>query len=89
MASKQQNRLRDQRKKDGWKVIKIINTSESGLPDLLCLKNGVAQWVEAKEDNDTVKPLQIHKMKQLCRIGFGCFVNETPFLEWLQGQSSE
>lgn len=61
---------------DGWFVINLIKTSKNGIPDLLCLKNGKAVFIECKEKNDTVKPLQEFRIKQLKEMGFEAYVNK-------------
>jgi len=61
---------------DGWFVVNLIKTSKNGIPDLLCLKDGKAVFIECKEKNDTVKPLQEFRIKQLNEIGFEAYVNK-------------
>lgn len=61
---------------DGWFVINLIKTSKNGIPDLLCLKDGKAVFIECKEKNDTVKPLQEYRIKQLKEMGFEAYVNK-------------
>lgn len=61
---------------DGWFVVNLIKTSKNGIPDLLCLKDGKAVFIECKEKNDTVKPLQEYRIKQLKEMGFEAYVNK-------------
>lgn len=61
---------------DGWFVVNLIKTSKNGIPDLLCLKDGKAVFIECKEKNDTVKPLQEFRIKQLNEMGFEAYVNK-------------
>lgn len=61
---------------DGWFVVNLIKTSKNGIPDLLCLKDGKAVFIECKEKNDTVKPLQEFRIKQLKEMGFEAYVNK-------------
>ena len=63
---------------DGWFVVNLIKTSKNGIPDLLCLKDGKAVFIECKEKNDTVKPLQEYRIKQLKEMGFEAYVNKNP-----------
>ena len=59
--------------KDGFLVLKNIRLNKSGFPDLQCLKDGVTVWIEVKEDNDTLKPLQKKRIDELISIGFDAF----------------
>jgi Holliday junction resolvase len=70
MASNFQNKLIRQLKNDGWLVVKTIRLGENGFPDLFCFRNGVAMFIESKEANDTLKPLQQHRIDQLIKQGF-------------------
>jgi Holliday junction resolvase len=61
---------------DGWLVVNLIKTSKNGIPDLLCLRNGVAKFIECKEKNDSVKPLQQYRIDQLIGMGFEAIVDK-------------
>jgi len=76
MASKFQTKTIKRLKAKGWKVLKIIRLNESGYPDLLALRNGEAIWIECKEANDTLKPLQSFRIKELKENGFNAFVEQ-------------
>lgn len=54
----------------GYKVLKIIRLNENGYPDLMCLKEGNTIWVESKEENDFLKPLQKKRIDELRKNGF-------------------
>lgn len=70
MASKFQTKLINKYKADGCIVLNLIRLSSSGYPDLLILKDGKAKFIECKEGNDTLKPLQRLRIKQLREQGF-------------------
>jgi Holliday junction resolvase len=70
MASSYQTKVKKYLQGEGYKVIKVISFSEAGYPDLLALKNGKSIWVECKEKNDTLKPLQKLKINELIENGF-------------------
>ena len=54
----------------GFEVIKILRFSTTGYPDLLCIKKGeIDHWIECKEANDTLKPLQKFRIDQLNKLG--------------------
>jgi Holliday junction resolvase len=57
----------------GYKVVKVMKLSENGYPDLLCMKNGESVWIESKEANDTLKPLQMFRIDELNANGFKAF----------------
>jgi len=57
----------------GYNVLKIIKLSDNGYPDLMCLKDGISIFIEAKEEKDTLKPLQKMRIKELNRNGFIAF----------------
>jgi len=58
---------------EGYTVLKIIRLNKSGFPDLMLLKDGVVKWVESKEANDTLKPLQKKRIDELRELGFEAF----------------
>ena len=68
--SKFQTKTKKELEKNGFKVLKLIRLSENGYPDLLCLKDGKASFIEIKEANDTLKPLQKHRIDELRELGF-------------------
>lgn len=65
-----QTRIKDHYKRKGYTVLKVIGLSANGYPDLLAIKKGVSIWIESKEANDTLKPLQQLRIKQLIDDGF-------------------
>ena len=71
MSSKLQTKIINQYKAQGWYVINLIKTNKSGIPDLLCLKAGEKPlFIECKEFNDTLKPIQEFRLKELTDLGF-------------------
>lgn len=60
----------------GYTVLKIIRLNKNGYPDLQCLKNGKTVWIECKEENDTLKPLQKLKIDELNNLGFVAFCTQ-------------
>lgn len=68
--SKFQNKVRKEYIKNGYIVIKAIRYSDSGWPDLQCIKNGEPNiWIECKEANDTLKDLQKYRIDKLNEAG--------------------
>jgi Holliday junction resolvase len=56
--------------KENWLCVKLIRTSLNGIPDLLCLRNGVTMFVEVKRENGKLSELQKVRVKQLQEQGF-------------------
>jgi hypothetical protein len=54
----------------GWMVLRPINISKSGLPDLWVLKNGQCVFVEVKKPGEKPTELQAQRHKELSRAGF-------------------
>lgn len=73
MASKYQTKLIKQFEKDGYKVLKLIRLSENGYPDLLILRDGESIFIECKEANDTLKPLQKLRIDELRKMNFKAY----------------
>jgi hypothetical protein len=68
--SKFQSKIINQYKKNGWTVLNIIKLSDSGFPDLLCMKqNEIDTWIECKEGNDTIKAMQKYRIDELIKLG--------------------
>lgn len=68
--SKFQTKVINQYKKNGWTVLNIIKLSDSGYPDLLCMKQGeIDIWIECKEGKDTLKEMQKYRIDELNKLG--------------------
>lgn len=65
----------------GYYVVKLILTNKSGIPDLLCLKNGKAFFVEVKRPGEKPRPLQYHRINELKEMGFRCEVWDNSNIE--------
>lgn len=78
MESKIQNAIKRKLQKDGWLVLKIIQLSENGYPDLLCLKDGLQVWIEVKQKGKIPRPLQFFRMEQLNCMGIKAFWTYDP-----------
>ena len=73
MSSLFQNKVKKQMQDKGYTVVSVIKLSANGYPDLLCLKDGKSIWIECKEANDTLKPLQKHRIDELINNGFDAY----------------
>lgn len=56
--------------KAGYLVLKTIRLNKNGYPDLFCFKDGKTIFIEVKEANDTLKPLQERRIDELRKLGF-------------------
>ena len=75
--SKHQTKIIKEYEKKGYYVIKLTVTNKTGIPDLLCLKAGeIPIFIECKEKNDTLKPLQQYRIDELNKLGFIAFENK-------------
>lgn len=70
LESKVQASIIKRYEQDGWEVVKLILTNKSGIPDLLCLKNGKALFIEVKRPGENPRPLQEYRIRQLQEQGF-------------------
>lgn len=73
MASKFQTKTKKHYEANGWTVINTIKLSVSGYPDLFLFKDGKTIFIECKEGNDTLKPLQEYRIDELIKQGFEAF----------------
>ena len=74
MASKHQTKLIKEYEAKGYYVIKLLATNKTGIPDIVCLKpNEPAIFIESKEKNDRLSPLQVYRLEELKSLGFVAF----------------
>jgi len=64
-----QKKIMDRLTKSGWFVVKLIQTNRNGIPDLMCIRNGVTIFLEVKAENGSVSPLQEHMIECLNKFG--------------------
>lgn len=67
-----QQAIKRRLEKHGWFVAKM-ELSQSGFPDLMCLKNGEAVFIEVKQKGKKARPLQQYRLDQLTGFGFKAF----------------
>ncbi len=73
MASSFQKKIINKLKSKGWNVVSVIRLSQNGYPDLLAMKQGKTLWIECKEYNDNLKPLQKMRIDELRKNGFRAY----------------
>lgn len=69
-----QTKIKKKLEEKGYLVIKLIKTSCNGIPDLMCLKDGKAIFIEVKQPTGVLSELQKLRVKQLSDLGFNCKV---------------
>lgn len=71
LESKIQSSIRNYLKKEGWLVVKLISTSQNGIPDLMCIKDGRVVFFEVKQPGKKVilGGLQEYMIAELIRKG--------------------
>lgn len=57
-----------------YMVIKLMATNRNGIPDLLLLKDGKAEFVEVKRPGKQPTDLQLKRMEELEKYGCRCRV---------------
>jgi Holliday junction resolvase len=57
----------------GWIVIKTIQLSDNGYPDLFCFKNGITVFIEVKAKGKVPTELQLYRISELKKQGFTAF----------------
>lgn len=76
LESKEQTKIKKHLIKDGWLVIKTIQLSDSGYPDIFAFRNSVTLFVEVKrEKGGIVSPIQQYRIDMLRNSGFTVFIS--------------
>jgi hypothetical protein len=77
-----QRKIIERHQKKGYLVVKLLQTTLNGIPDLMLLKNGRATFIEVKRPGaKTAAPLQVYRHKQLRDLGFDCYLTDDPLFE--------
>lgn len=74
LESKEQAKIKEYMKKEGWIVINTITLSDSGYPDLFAFKNSVTLFVEVKRKGGVLSTIQKYRIKELEKQGFTVIV---------------
>ena len=76
MESKEQTKIKKYLEKDGWIVVKTIQLSESGYPDLFAFRDGLTLFVEVKrEKGGRLSEIQKYRIEKLEHQNFVVFVS--------------
>ena len=65
LESKIQKRIIDRLELDGWYVIKLMKTNRNGIADLLALKESETMFIEVKQPNGKLSPLQVFRIEEM------------------------
>jgi len=59
---------------EGWFVVKLINTSKPGMPDLMAIKDGKVLFFEVKNATGYLSKLQQYTIDFINDCGVGAYV---------------
>ena len=68
--SKLQSKIIKLLEEDGWIVVKTIQLSKNGFPDIFAFKSGITMFFEVKSPNGVRSEIQKYRIKQLREQGF-------------------
>ena len=76
MESKEQTKIKKYLEKDGWIVVKTIQLSESGYPDLFAFRCGKTLFIEVKrEKGGRLSEIQKYRIEILSAQNFSVLVS--------------
>lgn len=76
MESKEQTKIKKYLEKDGWIVVKTIQLSESGYPDLFAFRCGKTLFIEVKrEKGGRLSEIQKYRIEMLSAQNFSVLVS--------------
>lgn len=78
LESEVQTKIKKRLEKSGWLVIKLIQTTLNGIPDLLALRDNEAVFIEVKRPGGKVSPLQTYRIKELKNKQFQVIIAYSP-----------
>ena len=76
MESKIQERIVKNLERRGWYVVKIIQSTKNGWPDLQAVKGGKTVYIEVKDIGKEADPLQLMRHKELRNAGAAVYVTD-------------
>ena len=65
-----QSQIKKYLEANGWMVIKLIQTTMNGIPDLMALKSGRTLFIEVKQPGKKPSDLQAYRHQKLRDKGF-------------------
>lgn len=73
-----QKKIKERHEKDGWLVVKLIQTTMNGIPDLLMIRHGKMVFVEVKQEGKISTPLQEYIQNIIRSKGVDVFETSNP-----------
>ncbi len=71
-----QTRIIKNLERSGWYVVKIIQSTKNGWPDLQAIRYGLTVYIEVKEVGKDADPLQKVRHRDLEKAGAQVFVTD-------------
>jgi hypothetical protein len=65
-----QTRIKKKLEGHGWLVVKILQCTLNGFPDLICFKNKQTVFIECKTISGKPSPLQLYRHEELRKQNF-------------------
>ena len=65
-----QTKVRKYFERKKWLVVKILQCTKNGWPDLQCHKDGKTIFIETKTEGGRLRPLQFYRQHELREQGF-------------------
>jgi len=66
-----QSKIAKRLRENGWLVVKLIQTTMNGIPDLMAIRKGNVIFLEVKREGEDATELQKYVMDNLSKAG--CF----------------
>ena len=74
MEQQTQKRIINKLESDGWYVVKLMKTNRNGIPDLLAVKHDKTMFIEVKQPNGKLSPLQVFRINEMRELGLTVFI---------------
>ena len=73
-----QKKITDSHRRRGYIVVKLIQTTMNGIPDLMLIRRGKVKFVEVKCGKNKSSPLQCYQQKILREAGVEVYETNDP-----------
>lgn len=78
MESEVQTKVIAKFERAGWLVVKILQCTKNGWPDLQCHKNSVTIFIECKATGEIAGTLQLYRHEELRKQNFKVLIIDNP-----------
>lgn len=76
LEAKEQTKIKKHLEREGWIVVKTVQLSESGYPDLFAFKDGITLFIEVKrEKGGRLSEIQKYRIEKLTEQNFKVLVS--------------